>query len=133
MPRAGGAGQHGAMKMRSVLIVDDSPAFRQALRALVDRIPGLRVIGEAHDGEQALVAVTMAKPEVVVIDLAMPAMNGLHATRLIKGRLPATFVVLISIKGDESVRQEAAAAGADAFVWKGSIDTELPPLLRSPG
>ena len=120
------------METRSVLIVDDSPAFRQALRALVERIPAVRVIGEAQDGEQALVAVTMAKPEVVVIDLAMPVMNGLHATRLIKARAPGTYVILISIKSDESVRKAATAAGADAFVWKGSIDAELPSLLGSP-
>jgi DNA-binding NarL/FixJ family response regulator len=117
------------MDLRRVLIVDDSPAFLQALRSLVARMPGIEVIGEAHDGEQAVAAAAATAPDIVLMDLMMPVMNGIAATRLIKERAPVTFVIVISITTEESLRRVALAAGADAFAWKGNIEAELASLL----
>jgi DNA-binding NarL/FixJ family response regulator len=96
---------------------------------LLERTPGISIVAEAEDGWMALEQAEASSPEVVLIDMMMPVMDGLFATRLLKERAPETFVIVMSIRGEEDVRRAAAAAGADAFVWKGNLAEELAALL----
>ena len=100
-----------------VFIVDDQPAARQALKAVLALCPAMQVIGEAANGQQAVQSVAALQPDVVLMDIQMPIMNGLDATRLIKNRLPAIKVVVLTAYATN--RTEALAAGADNFVFKG--------------
>jgi DNA-binding NarL/FixJ family response regulator len=131
MPRAPRAEDDVSVETRRVVIADDSSAFRQALQMLLERTPRLTVVGEAANGWQALEQVEATSPDVLLIDMMMPVMDGLFATRLIKERSAGTFVIVMSIRGEEGARLAAAAAGADAFIWKGNFSNELHDLLTA--
>lgn len=104
-----------------VLIVDDSAHAREGLRALLATLPEVEVIGEAFNGQEALRCIPNAHPDVVLMDVQMPVMDGLEATRQIKQRWPDITIIMLTIYG---ARQRAALeAGADVFVIKGG-DTE---------
>ncbi len=106
-----------------VLIVDDQPRTRQRLKAL---LATMREVGEVHEAEAAMEAVQCVcelEPDVVVMDVKMPEMDGLQATRLIKSARPNTRIVILTLYGD--YRQEALAAGADQFLTKGGPSSEL--------
>lgn len=106
-----------------VLIADDRSRSRQGLRALLATEPSIEVIGEAGDGAEAVRLVDERHPDAVVMDVRMPAMDGLTATRLIKGQWPETRVILLTMYG--SHRADAVASGADAFLVKGCAAEEL--------
>ncbi len=106
-----------------VLIVDDQPRTRQSLKAL---LATLREVGEVYEAETAMEAIQCVRelePDVVVMDVRMPEMDGLQATRLIKSARPNTRIVILTLYGD--YRQEALAAGADQFLIKGGPSSEL--------
>jgi DNA-binding NarL/FixJ family response regulator len=115
---------------KRVLLVDDSAAFRRALRVWLERIPGVHLVGEARDGGEAVMQAALLQPDVVLMDLMMPVLDGLGATRLLKRRAPPPFVVVLSVRSEDPIRRAAEAAGADAFVWKGNLDYELTLLFR---
>jgi DNA-binding NarL/FixJ family response regulator len=104
----------------SVLIVDDSFEVLYDLRQLLELSGLVRVIGEAHDGQEALAQAERLSPDVVVMDLEMPGMNGVEATRRIKDRRLARRVVILSVHGGSEVMDLVRAAGADNFVAKGA-------------
>lgn len=103
--------------MRKVLITDDRVASRKGLRALMLTQPDIQVIGEAEDGARAIQFIKNNKPDVVIMDVFMPGMNGLEATRIIKEKWQGIRVVILTLHDD--IREEALAAGADAFLVKG--------------
>jgi glucan biosynthesis protein C len=111
-----------------ILIVDDSQQVRHDLGTALGLMEGLEVIGEAADGLEAIHQAKKLKPDVVLMDLRMPRMGGLEATRHIKGRHLAQGVIVLTVYGDHSARQRAARAGADAFVEKG---TSIQALSRA--
>jgi DNA-binding NarL/FixJ family response regulator len=111
----------------NLLIVDDLEHVRQGLRTILELAGGLRVVGEACNGLEAIRLVDQLQPDVVLMDLAMPQMDGLEATQRIKARHPETGVVMITIHDTDSTREQAAVAGVDALLAKG-IDT--PDLVR---
>lgn len=112
------------------LIVDDSPRSRAGLRALLTTSPEVTVIAEASSGGEAVEQVEQHQPDVVLMDVRMPGMDGLTATRCIKKNWPQTRVVLLTMY--DTYRQEAKAAGAEAFLIKGcSLDEILQALLPS--
>jgi two-component system, NarL family, response regulator LiaR len=112
-----------------ILIVDDQKRARQSLRALLSTsLPG-KEIREACDGAEALRAVEQARPRLVVMDILMPGVDGLVATRQIKSRWPEIRVLVLSMHSDR--RQEALAAGADLFVSKGESPERLLCALSS--
>ena len=106
-----------------LLIVDDLEHVRQGLRTILELAGGLKVIGEANDGLEAIQQVEQLQPEVVLMDLVMPHIDGLKATQRIKAQHPNTGVVMITIHDSEETREQAAMAGVDAFLAKGT-DTE---------
>jgi DNA-binding NarL/FixJ family response regulator len=114
-----------------VLIVDDNDRARVGLRALLAIQQEIEVVGEAADGRQAVQMVREYQPDVVLMDVRMPQMDGLEATRWIKGHWPEVRVVLVSMYATHRTR--ALAAGADRFLSKGCPVEELLEALRAPG
>ena len=112
----------------TLLIVDDLEHVRQGLRTILELTGDLRVVGEASNGLEAIQQVNQCHPDVVLMDLVMPQIDGLEATVRIKAQHPETSVVMISIHDNEENREQAARAGAEAFLAKGT-DTET--LIRT--
>ncbi len=116
-----------------VLIVDDVPQVRQELRGLLQLTGELEVVGEAANGLEAISQAEALRPDVVVMDLEMPVMDGYEATRQIKTRRPACRVVALTIHGGETERQRAFQAGADSFVVKGApLETLMEAIRNAP-
>jgi DNA-binding NarL/FixJ family response regulator len=109
--------------VRRLLIADDRARTRRALSAVLATRAGFELIGEAADGEEAVAAVARLQPDIVVIDVRMPRLDGITATRWIKARWPHIRVVAHSLA--DELRVDALAAGADAFVPKGAPVGEL--------
>jgi DNA-binding NarL/FixJ family response regulator len=108
-----------------VLVVDDHPLYREGLVTAIASMPGKEVVGEASDGREAVDVATTLAPDVVVMDLHMPVLNGVDATRAICERLPGTAVlVLTMLEGDESVFA-AVRAGARGYLLKGADRSEI--------
>ena len=102
-----------------VLIVDDSPQVRQELRTLLPLAGDIEIVGEAADGQEAIQMAGALCPQVILMDLEMPVLDGYEATRQIKALSPSCRVVALTVHGDESARQKAMQAGADLFLVKG--------------
>jgi NarL family two-component system response regulator LiaR len=114
-----------------VLIVDDQPVIRRGLRMWLDLETDLAVVGEAATGEEALQIARCLQPDVVLIAVELPGMDGVAATAAIRAALPATQVIVLSLYADAPTRARALAAGAAAFIAKGSGDLELLASLRA--
>jgi DNA-binding NarL/FixJ family response regulator len=114
--------ERSTMKHR-VLITDDRLTSRKGLRALMLTQPEIQVIGEASNGQEAIQFIKKNQPDVVIMDLFMPKMDGIEATRIIKKKWKNIRVVILTLH--EDVREEALAAGADAFLVKGCSPDDL--------
>ena len=118
------------MKSRQVLLVDDSQeCLRAAERFLLGGVPGFGLAGKATSGAQAIEMVAALHPDLVLMDLAMPGMNGLEATRRIKQEHAAPKVIIVTLHNEPTYRVMAKDAGADGFLLKGDLVTELPRLV----
>ncbi len=114
-----------------VLIVDDHPALREGLRAILATQPDIVVVGEAATGQEALAQATALRPHVVLMDLEMPGLDGVEATRHIRERLPDTRVVVFTaFDGDERVLR-AVEAGAQGYLLKGASRAEIFQAVRA--
>ena len=114
-----------------ILLVDDHTIVRQGLRALLEAEDGLEVVGEVGDGRAALDAVQRLRPDVVVMDIAMPGLNGLEATRRIASMPGAPRVIVLSMYADLEHVVHALLAGASGYVRKEDADTELVAAVRT--
>jgi DNA-binding NarL/FixJ family response regulator len=114
-----------------VLIAEDHETVRRGLALLVDSQPDMCVVGEARDGEAAVASVQTLTPAVAVLDISMPGMNGLAATRCIRERVPATAVVALTRYSDEPYVKELFSAGASGYVLKQSASSELLNAIRA--
>ncbi len=113
-----------------ILIVDDKEQVRQGLRTALGLVEGLEIVGEAADGLKALQQAERLNPDVVLMDLEMPRMDGFEAARQIKDRHLARGVVALTIYGDTTTRRRAASEGVDAFVEKGTSIQALSEIIR---
>jgi DNA-binding NarL/FixJ family response regulator len=103
-----------------VLICDDNAAIRRLLRAIVDGSTGLRVIGEAADGNEAIAEATSLEPDVILLDLAMPERSGLEALPELRRVAPNAQIIVLSGFADANVADEVLALGAVAYLQKGA-------------
>ena len=108
-----------------VLLVDDHRILREGLRVLLSEQPGLIVVGDASDGEEALALVAESHPDVVVMDMVMPRMGGLEATALIRRLHPEVRVLILSMYDDDEYVQRVIQAGASGYVLKGVAADDL--------
>ena len=114
------------MKQIRVVIVDDHRDFRRVVYEFLSRLPNVSVIGEASDGDEAITQVEILKPDVILMDIAMPNKTGLEATRIIKQRWPAIKVMIATMHDNPIYRLQALEAKADAFI----LNTSLKPALE---
>lgn len=114
-----------------VLLVDDHAGFIAAALRHLRRLPWISVVGSAGNGVEAIAQCEMLRPDVVLMDLAMPEMGGLQAARLIKAQDDPPYIVIASHFDDGEHREHALRAGADAFVSKLAYIHEVMPLLES--
>jgi DNA-binding NarL/FixJ family response regulator len=119
------ANRRPALKSIRVLIVDDHTVLRDTLRLLLEMNGEVEVIGEASDGRQAIDMAEQLKPDVVLMDTAMPGLNGIEATAVIRKRLPKVRVLVLSGYGHEDQVRSALRAGASGYVLKSSSADEL--------
>ena len=128
-PPAADAGN--PMKSIRVLLADDHKLIRAGLALVVAQQPDLSVVGEADDGRQAVEMVKSLRPEVVVMDIGMPNLNGIEAARQITQIRPDTAVVMLSMHADEGYVLRALKAGARAYLLKDSATTDLVQAIRA--
>jgi DNA-binding NarL/FixJ family response regulator len=108
-----------------VLIADDHEPFREGLRALLSSAPGIEVVGEAADGDEALRRTAELQPDVVMMDLNMPRMGGIEATRRIRETSPHVNVLVLSMAEDDDAIFAAVQVGARGYLLKGALRTEI--------
>jgi DNA-binding NarL/FixJ family response regulator len=114
-----------------IVVADDHAIVRQGLKLLIDNQPDMTVVAEAADGEAALEQTAAANPDIVVMDISMPGMNGLVATRTIKRRHPAVMIVALSRHEDDQYLEEMLRAGASAYVLKQSAPADFLQAIRA--
>ena len=117
-------------KMTSVVLADDHQVVRQGLKALLDAEADITVVGEAGDGLQAIRRVEMLSPNVLVLDLMMPGLNGLDVVRQLRRVSPHTQIVILSMYANEAYVLEALSNGAAAYVLKDSSSADLVRAVR---
>lgn len=121
-------GKNGAV---SVLIADDNGLFRSALDAILGTEPSIRVVGRASDGEEAVRMAAELQPEVVLMDLNMPVLDGFLATRRIQEEAPRARVLVLTGSPDQTDFEQAEAAGAAGYVTKDRIASELVAAIHA--
>ena len=114
-----------------ILLADDHTVMRAGLRSLLERQPDLEVAGEAGDGAQTVELAESVNPDVIVMDIAMPRLNGIEATRQIAAKRPEIPVVILSMHFDESYVLRALKAGARAYLLKDSAEADLIAAIRA--
>ena len=115
----------------SLILCDDHTLFREGLASLITREPGWQVLAQAADGAEAVHLATALRPDVAVVDLAMPGMNGIDAAASIRVAAPATCIVAVSMYADAHYLQRMMAAGARAYVLKNEAGADLIQAIRA--
>ena len=113
-----------------VLLVDDHALFREGLGMIISSQPDLQVVGEASDGLEAVVKAVELKPDLVLMDIQMPGMDGIEATRRIKKELPTATIVMLTVRDDEEKLFEAIKMGAQGYLLKQMQSRELIDMAR---
>ena len=112
-----------------ILLVDDNHTFVAAVRRFLDHLPDVHIVGHAHDGKTALALVRANRPALILLDIAMPGMNGLELARAVRQEAPQPNIIFLSMHDNKEYR--AAARELDAgFVSKSDFVTELLPILK---
>ena len=114
----------------AVLLVDDHALVRRGFRRILEDEPDITVAGEASDGEEAVRLAEKLRPQVIIMDCALPGMNGLDATRKILEHFPGTRVLMLSMHPEETWVRQALAAGARGYILKNAVDLELGAAIR---
>jgi len=116
--------------MVRILLADDHNIVRKGLRGILEDYDGLHVCGEAANGREAVELALVLEPDIIVMDLAMPELNGIEATRQVKKLLPKSEVVILTMHDTEELIYSAFQAGARAFILKSNDELELVRAIR---
>jgi len=119
------------MKTLRTLLIDDNEAFLVLARHLLVSVPQIEVIGVGHDGYDAVRLAEEQHPDLILMDLSMPGMGGLQATRLIKAQDQPPLIIIASHYDDAEHREHAAQAGADGFINKQDYDQRVADFVRA--
>ncbi len=114
-----------------IVLADDHTIMRNGLRLMLERQKEFQVVGEASNGREALEVVNGAKPDVVILDIAMPLLNGIEAAKRILSEHPKTAVLILSMHADEGYILKALKAGARGYLLKDSAETDLIQAIRA--
>ncbi len=114
-----------------ILLADDHNVMRAGLRLLLERQPGFKVVSEASDGRQAVEQAEATKPDVAVLDIAMPNLSGIEAAQRISAMVPQTRIIILSMHSDESYVLRALKAGAKGYLLKDSAENDLLDAIRA--
>jgi DNA-binding NarL/FixJ family response regulator len=113
-----------------VLLVDDHALVRRGFRRLLEDDPGIQVVGEGSNGDEAIRLMTELKPHVIVMDAAMPGTGGLEATRKILAKFPRAAILMLSMHSEETLVRQALSAGARGYVLKNALDLDLASAVK---
>ena len=113
-----------------VLVVDDDARFRRFVKGILSNESDIKVIGEAEDGQETILKARELKPDLVLMDVRMPKLNGLQATRQLKEEMPDIRVMMLSLYDFDEYREAATAAGAIGYILKKSMNENLIPAIR---
>lgn len=113
-----------------VLLVDDHALFREGLAMIISSQPGLEVVGEASDGLEAVVKAAELRPDLILMDIQMPGMDGIEATQRIKKEAPETTIVMLTVRDDEEKLFDAIKSGAQGYLLKKMNSAELIAMAR---
>ncbi len=116
-----------------ILLVDDHNVVRRGLRALLESRQGWQICGEASNGREAVELTKKLNPDVVVMDISMPELNGLEAARQIRKNVPDTAVLIFTLHDSEQMAREAKDAGAHGYVLKSGLESDLLEAIQSLG
>jgi DNA-binding NarL/FixJ family response regulator len=119
------------MAQLRILLVDDSAEFLESAARFLTMYQDLNLVGSANSGYDAIARVQELRPDLVLIDLAMPGMNGLETTRLLKARAEAPRVVIMTLYDNSEYREAAREAAADGFIAKSALSSQLFPMIAS--
>ena len=114
----------------SLLIVDNNAQVRTLIRGIATQEPSLHVVGEAEDGAEAMRLAQALRPDIILLDLAMPWVNGLETLRWLKAARPETKIIIATVHAEAAYRQAAEASGADVFLLKKTLVTLLLPTIQ---
>ena len=118
------------MKQVRVLLADDHSLFREGLAGIISAQPDMHVVGEAGDGLEAFVKAQELKPDLILMDVQMPGMDGIEAVRQVKQVLPETIIVMLTVRGDDDMLFEALKNGAQGYLLKEIRSQALLEMLR---
>jgi two-component system, NarL family, response regulator NreC len=119
------------MSLVRIIIADDHPFMRTGLRHVLEEHPEFRIVGEAADGREAVQMVVDAKPDVAILDVAMPNLNGIEAARQISESAPQVAIIVLSMHSDEAYVFRALKAGARAYLLKQSAEADLIAAVKA--
>lgn len=114
----------------TVMLADDHALVRRGFRLILEDDPGIAVVAEAGDGEEAVKLARKLRPRVIVMDCALPGKNGMEATSEIRQELPETSVLMLSMHSEEAWVRRALDAGANGYILKSAVDLDLPGAVR---
>jgi len=114
----------------TVLLVDDHALVRRGFRRMLEDEPMLQVVGEASDGLEAVKLADELRPDVIVMDCALPQMNGIEASRRILAKLPNTAILMLSMHSEDTLVKQALEAGARGYILKNAMDLDLVSAIK---
>lgn len=117
-------------KIITVLLVDDHALVRRGFRLMLEDDPGIKVVAEASDGDEAVRLTLKLQPRVVVMDCALQGMNGMDATKLIRQQAPDVAVLMLSMHSEDTWIRRALDAGAHGYILKSAVDLDLPDAVK---
>lgn len=118
------------MKTKRVLLVDDHPLMREGIASMIASQPDMEVVGEASDGLEAMIKAKELSPDLILMDIQMPGIDGIEATRQIIKDLPAVVIVMLTVRDDEEKLFEAIKCGARGYLLKNIRSSQMIEMLR---